>query len=108
MVSEGGFFEDDEPVEDIIKLLEAGTMQLTNVAWDDEQEPLGDEGTCEFAAGAISFNPAPVVELCGKPGRARRGITWVEAYACDECYARWLASPRRGHARTRTHGEDEG
>lgn len=61
-------------------------------------------GPCEFSSGAVTFNPAPVVALCGKPGRARRGITWAEVYACDECYSRWLNHPSR--ARTRDHGDE--
>jgi hypothetical protein len=52
-------------------------------------------GPCEFSTGTVTFNPAPVVELCRRPGTARRGIMWCEVYACDECYARWLARPRR-------------
>jgi hypothetical protein len=60
-------------------------------------------GPCEFSAGSASLESGmPVVVLCGQPGTARRGIMWCEVYACDECYSHWLASPRRGHARTRT------
>jgi hypothetical protein len=51
-------------------------------------------GPCEFARGVTTFNPAPVVELCRKPGIARRGITWAEVIACDECYGNWLNRTR--------------
>lgn len=65
-------------------------------------------GPCEFSTGEVSFQShMPTVTLCGQPGRARRGIMWCEVYACDECYARWLTSPRRGHARTRSEDDEE-
>lgn len=51
-------------------------------------------GPCEFAIGVTTFNPAPVVELCRKPGVARKGITWAEVIACDECYHNWLNRTR--------------
>lgn len=48
-------------------------------------------GPCEFSTGTVSFRShKPTVELCGRPGTARRGIMWCDVYACDECYARWL------------------
>lgn len=94
MVAEGEFLEEDEPVEDLLSLLDYGVMQLDNVACDDEQEPIL-RGSCEFATGIATFNPAPVVELCGRPGKARRGIMWCEVYACDECYTRWTSRAGR-------------
>lgn len=58
---------------------------------DDEQEPVRDEGPCEFSTGVVTLRSgAPVVELCGQPGTTRRGIMWCEVYACDGCYTRWL------------------
>ena len=87
----GEFFEDDESPAEVARLrrlAEVGRVRLDDVAWDDEQEP-ALTGPCEFATGATRFNPAPVVELCRRPGVSRRGITWCEVIACDECYARW-------------------
>jgi hypothetical protein len=52
-------------------------------------------GPCEFGTGEITMTPAPSVTLCGKPGTVRRGIMWCEVYACDDCYARWLAREGR-------------
>jgi hypothetical protein len=75
-LAEGDFFEEDEPVEPLLALL-------------DESELTPLTGPCEFTRGAVTFNPAPVVQLCGQPGVARRGITWCEVIACDECYDCW-------------------
>lgn len=61
-------------------------------------------GPCEFSAGVNTMMPAPSVTLCGKPGKARKGVMWCEIYACDECYSRWLNHPSR--ARTRDHSEE--
>lgn len=56
----------------------------------------GSDGPCEFSTGVVSLRShMPTVELCGKPGRARRGIMWCEVYACDGCYARWLDRSER-------------
>lgn len=52
-------------------------------------------GPCEFGTGEVTFNPAPRVHLCGKPGKARDDVTWIEMYACDECYDRWKNHPNR-------------
>lgn len=51
-------------------------------------------GPCEFSTGVVTFNPAPVVELCRRSGTVRKGVMWCEVYACDECYTRWLSRTR--------------
>lgn len=50
-------------------------------------------GPCEFSRGweADFSSRKPTVTLCGAPGTARRGVLRWEVYACDDCYARWLA-----------------
>lgn len=91
MVVEGEFFEEDEPVADVARLFDAGVLQLSNVARADEQEPVGDEGPCEFSLGwYTSRQGQPRLQLCGKPGHLR-GI----AFACDGCW-----SKRASRART--------
>lgn len=53
-------------------------------------------GPCEFSELDTLFQShKPTVTLCGKPGTVRRGVMWCEVYACDECYARWLAGRER-------------
>lgn len=67
-------------------------MQLDDVAWDDEQEPLPEVGRCELGTGTVRFDSRkPTVELCGRPATLR-GI----AYMCDDCHARWVERRREG------------
>lgn len=88
MVSEGSFFEEDEPVQPLLAAFDAGVMQLGDVARDDEQEPVRDVGPCEFARGwHTSRQGQPKIQLCGNPGRLR-GI----AFACDDCWDRHVRS----------------